>query len=238
MGLYSLAIRLDALHGYYGVQKRKDGNKGSIFWFEIPYRPDEYNATSMHHLNTIHSSSYSHRCDSEQSSIHCPVNIQPSLPLVSETFQDSSSSSVKEQEHDKLHNLNILVVDDSPTIAKMISMMLQQHGHKVTVAENGEIAVQKLFSHWKDHQIDYDIVLMDLQMPVMDGLEATKRLRENEMMSSASKHKKHQIIIGMSANSDHETMQDAFRAGVDDFITKPFRIDWFHQTASRLIFKQ
>jgi len=74
-----LAIRLDALNGYYGVQKRKDGNKGSIFWFEIPYRPDEYNASSMHHLNTIRSCSYSNRCDSEPS-IHCAVNIQPSLP--------------------------------------------------------------------------------------------------------------------------------------------------------------
>jgi len=251
LGLYSLAIRLDALNGYYGVQKRKDGSKGSIFWFEIPYRPDEYCA-SNYHSDIFRCNSNSNRSTLEQTVMHTPLGnssrkaeVRFGSPLGSPEITCEMKHSPPKNNPIMLSNVsaktsgwNILVVDDSPTITKMISMMLKQHNHKVTIAENGEIAVQNLLNHWRDYQIGYDIVLMDLQMPVMDGLEATKRLRESEMMSTTSKHNRHQIIIGMSANSDHETMQDAFRAGVDDFITKPFRIDWFHQTASKLIFKQ
>jgi CheY-like chemotaxis protein len=73
-------------------------------------------------------------------------------------------------------------------------------------------------------------VLMDLQMPVMDGLEATRRLRGEERQELRI----HQPIIGMSANSDHETAQQALDAGADAFMPKPFNADTIRTMIDRV----
>jgi CheY-like chemotaxis protein len=126
----------------------------------------------------------------------------------------------------------------------MISMMLKQQKHRVTVAENGEVAIQKIMAHWDEHEKGYDIVLMDLQMPVLDGLEATRRYRrlENEKNQQAirmgiakQQGRRFQTIVGMSANSDQDTVGAAFAAGVNDFIQKPFQMETFNIVAKKLV---
>ena len=68
-------------------------------------------------------------------------------------------------------------------------------------------------------------------MPVMDGLEATRRIRQVEVGITASqKRDKHQIIIGVSANSDEDTRKESYAAGVDAFICKPFAVESFYST--------
>ena len=151
---------------------------------------------------------------------------------------------------------DILLVDDVPSIIKLTSMMLTRQGHKVTIAENGEIALQKLKEKWtnaeaaaaaeeeeakgkaeverKPPQKGYDFVLMDLQMPIMNGLEATKQWRLYEQQHHHSLPP-HQIIIGMSANSDYDTMQDAIEAGIDNFMEKPFTMNVFNSIARTLL---
>ena len=116
-------------------------------------------------------------------------------------------------------------------------------GHNVTTAENGAEALQLMTSQIEsdDCEHPFDVVLMDLQMPIMDGLEATERLRKLET-SLNNVHVNgpyatlfHQLIIGCSANSDNDTMKAAFVAGIDDFIPKPFKIQSFHEMYNKLL---
>ena len=113
--------------------------------------------------------------------------------------------------------------------------MLIRMGHIVSTAENVAEALKMMsaglskYGGATEHnepqvvQAAYDTVLMDLQMPVMDGLESTKRLRALEADATAAHGCSiHQLIVGVSANSDHESKQAAFEAGVDEFMPKPF----------------
>jgi CheY-like chemotaxis protein len=76
-----------------------------------------------------------------------------------------------------------------------------------------------------------------MQMPVMDGLETTRRIRYLEQSEDKGSvyYAHHQLIIGMSANSDHETMEASYFAGMDDFIVKPFHMDVFLQKTKQFL---
>jgi CheY-like chemotaxis protein len=251
-------MRVDALKGSYGVQHRRDKKQGSLFWFEIPYRPDFESANllqqpcsnqlqEMQPLNKVESQKHS---PAQSIAIVPPRHLSRNklFPLIESSRENligsstitntpcndspimSIPSSIQPLSTDTIDDkLRILIADDSPTIMKMISMMLKMKGHQVTAAENGSIALQVLEQQWKSQGKGFDVILMDLQMPVMDGLEATRRIRYLEQSEDKGSvyYAHHQLIIGMSANSDHETMEASYFAGMDDFIVKPFHMDVF-----------
>jgi CheY-like chemotaxis protein len=107
-------------------------------------------------------------------------------------------------------SLKILLVEDHPVNQVVASTMLSNWGHEVTLADNGQIAVD-LFptAHW-------DIVLMDIQMPVMGGLEAASRIRATETAGE------HTPIIAISANVLDADREAVRTAGMDDHLSKPF----------------
>jgi len=230
-------------------------------------------------------------------------NDSPSTSKAMKLAASSRDTAAGKHKHPRM---DILLVDDSLTILKMMKMMFTRQGHRVEVAEHGLEMLQKInarqqmFRAQQQQQqqeqnneiggvdvaptdparntaassadtIDsgiYDLVLMDLQMPVMDGYQAVSELRELESTFNAdldaklrelparstttqqhqrqqsqatsktgksidveaeAKHlrsrRRHQLVIGMSANSDYETRKMIMAAGADAFLNKPVSVD-------------
>jgi CheY-like chemotaxis protein len=139
----------------------------------------------------------------------------------------------------KIRPLKILVVDDSMPIRKMCCMILQKQGHQVATAMNGKEALHLMKTacaeQWSSDEtktaMPLDLVLMDFQMPVMDGIEAVTLYREYEkgVVENAGAmspiHKPNRLaVVGMSACSDHEIIDRGLACGMDHFIGKPFQI--------------
>ena len=131
----------------------------------------------------------------------------------------------------KLAPLNILVTDDAPTILKVCKRMLTINGHTVDTAVNGNESLEKLKAKYMSQE--YDAFVTDIQMPVMDGIECTKRFRLWEeaqqclLDSQCLRRRPRFLIVGMSANCDSKTKQDALDAGMDSFCPKPFKYEDF-----------
>jgi CheY-like chemotaxis protein len=113
----------------------------------------------------------------------------------------------------KIEALRVLLADDSPDNRLLIDAFLKKCGWMLEYAENGEVAVQKFTSG------NYDVVLMDIQMPVMDGYEASKQIREWEAAHGA----KRTPIIALTASVLDEAVDKSFVAGCDTHVSKPIR---------------
>lgn len=118
--------------------------------------------------------------------------------------------------HDKASG-RILLVEDNTLNAEIAQTLLTDYGLHVDVASDGNEALE----FFRTDTNKYDIIFMDVQMPVMDGYHATAAIRDLE--SKNSKHS-HTVIIGMSANAFKEDVDKALACGMDDYITKPIDI--------------
>ena len=109
-------------------------------------------------------------------------------------------------------SLNVLLAEDSEINILFMSTMLKKAGHKIDVVGNGQLAYQILCDN------DYDIVFMDMHMPIMDGIEATKKWREEEAM----RVNMNKIpIIALTANVSEDDRLRCLNAGMNEFLTKP-----------------
>ncbi len=105
---------------------------------------------------------------------------------------------------------NILIVEDNDINQKVLCAYLNKNHISLTVAKNGNEAVSYF------NKSKYDIILMDIAMPEMDGLQATKNIRKKENGS-----KRHTPIIAVTASDPHRNRYTFFEAGIDDYIAKP-----------------
>ncbi|MEZ4826824.1 MAG: response regulator [Bacteroidia bacterium] len=118
---------------------------------------------------------------------------------------------------------SILLVEDNAINQKVAAQMLKKIGYAVDLADNGLKAVQAL------EHASYDLILMDIQMPVMNGLEATRVIRQK----FASSGQRGPVIIALTANTLPEDQDNCRDAGMDDFISKPVRKEILENTISR-----
>ena len=112
--------------------------------------------------------------------------------------------------------LSVLVAEDNEINALLMRALLSKLGHRPTIAGNGEAAVES-WAAARAAGSPYDLLLMDVQMPVMDGLEAARRIRASETESSD----KHAPILALTANAYPEDREAALAAGMDGFLVKP-----------------
>ncbi len=119
-----------------------------------------------------------------------------------------------------LTGLRVLVVEDNAVNQKVVARMLERWGVQYVIASNGREALEKL------QQETFQIVLMDCQMPEMDGYEATRRLRERERADASQPHIP---VIALTANALPEDEQRCLDAGMDDYLAKPIKPDLLHQ---------
>lgn len=108
--------------------------------------------------------------------------------------------------------ISILVVDDNLINCKVAQALLKKHGLRSEVAEDGQLAVSRITGGMKPK-----LILMDCQMPVMDGYEATRQIRKWEQESNSPRT----LIIALTAAAFEEDRQRCLEAGMDDFMTKP-----------------
>ncbi|MFK7848382.1 MAG: response regulator [Rhodothermales bacterium] len=130
--------------------------------------------------------------------------------VVSQKDGAGADVNANTESQEKPQKPDILLVEDNLINQKVALRILAQHGLKADTANNGEEAVE---AFKKKH---YDLVLMDIQMPVMDGIVATRALRN-------LKGPNEPYIIAVTANVTEQDKRNCFEAGMNDFVTKPIR---------------
>ncbi len=121
---------------------------------------------------------------------------------------------------ERLKGARILIADDHPFNLEVVGDILENAGVIVSTARNGKEVLELLKSN------SFDCVLMDIQMPVMDGFEATRLIRLDPAMAEI-------LVIAMTANASKEDCERCLEVGMDDFIAKPFKPAQFYATLAK-----
>jgi two-component system, sensor histidine kinase and response regulator len=109
---------------------------------------------------------------------------------------------------------------------KVTTRILEKWGHRVTVAENGKAAIAEL------EKQQFDLILMDIQMPEMDGLDATRQIRDLSRRGALP----HTPIVALTAHALKADEHQCFEAGMDDYITKPIDVDFLLKTLENICY--
>jgi len=154
---------------------------------------------------------------------------QQARPMVSSS-PIATQFSVREE---LKHSVRILLAEDNPVNQKLATLMLTKAGYQVEVADNGKEAVQK----YTKSPADFDLIFMDIQMPEMDGLAATKAIREWE--SQNSQETIHNLpIIAMTAHAMKGDRETCLAAGMDAYVTKPIKRELVFEMLDRWVFQR
>ena len=140
---------------------------------------------------------------------NCLLNL---IGVINDVQDQPSNIPVKEYESIRFDN-KILVAEDNPVNQAVALDMLERLGCQVTIAANGQEALTDLSRE------DYDLVLMDCQMPELDGFEATQILRKHEAFSNSPRLP----VIALTANAFNGVREECLAAGMDDYLSKPFQ---------------
>lgn len=214
LGLFISRELVELQGGEIGVAS--ESGKGSIFAFYVKARrcqrpdgtsEDDQAGSRKGSKSTLLTSLSTHNFSPTQTARSTPKPASPARPVLS-------------------NDLHVLVVEDNLINQKVLATQLRKIGCVVYVANHGGEAIDQIRASKfdRDHVADgvnIDIVLMDLEMPVMDGQTCAKRLREMQMSGELVAHIP---VIAVTANARAEQIEMTLRSGIDDVVSKPFRI--------------
>ncbi|KAK1371001.1 Casein kinase i family protein [Heracleum sosnowskyi] len=157
-----------------------------------------------------------------------PASTSPPRPIASPppTFNLPLNSSEITEVDEPLRGKKVLVVEDEPLLQRIATAILSKLGATIEISNNGHEALQSVAKAFEDQRtsgnppsLPYDYIFMDCQMPVMDGIEATRRIREEE-----TKYGVHMPIFAVSAHTDGPEIRQMKEAGVDYNLSKPLNV--------------
>jgi len=152
--------------------------------------------------------------------------VRVDFPIVDDPDEEEIEQVEEKREID-FSKIKLLLVEDNEVNREIASLILTEFGFSLDTAENGKVAVDKIVA---SRPGDYDAILMDVQMPVMNGYEATKKIRELRDPKLAKIP-----IIAMTANAFTEDIQAAKDAGMDSHIAKPLDIQKMIETLTEVL---
>ncbi|MDQ7046644.1 MAG: response regulator [Sulfurovum sp.] len=139
--------------------------------------------------------------------------------------------SQKEEDVEKkdkivFENVHILVAEDNVINQKLLGSVLDRLGVKISIASNGKKALESRIAH------EYDMIFMDIEMPVMGGMEATGKILSYER----NHHKKHIPIVALTANALSGDKEKYLSAGMDGYLSKPIDLEALNQLLEKYFY--
>lgn len=131
--------------------------------------------------------------------------------------QQQDSKNQNKSKEKRSYNLRVLVAEDNDVNRMVVKGMLKKFGVEPVIAEDGQVAVEQV----QQTQESFDLILMDCEMPVMDGFESTRQIKALQKENSVE----NSIIVGLSAHALAESKEAAFAAGMDGYLAKPLKAD-------------
>ena len=228
LGLYSMALRIHALNGFCGIRSA-EGHSGSVFYFGVPFSEDLSALENSEISAGLGGPSFISKYDSTLSSGSERCGVGSTVPevAVALSVEDENEMEIIKMDPPLSRGMSgrsslstgansypiVLIVDDAPPVLKLVGRVLSQEGCVVHTAADGFRALTMMKERL------YTLVIMDIQMPLMDGIESVRELREWESVSTNDRSQ--QYILGASANPDEDTKNEAIAVGMNEFTTKP-----------------
>ena len=132
------------------------------------------------------------------------------------THAGSDQPITRHSLYESTRSLDILVAEDNPVNQKLAVRLLEKYGHRPTIANNGLEVLETL------EKREFDLILMDVQMPEMDGFSTTAAIREKEAQSASGAH---MPIVAMTAHAMQGDEERCLQAGMDAYVSKPIKPD-------------
>ncbi|MCR4901283.1 MAG: response regulator [Butyrivibrio sp.] len=154
-------------------------------------------------------------------------NIDPTGEIITTAFEEKKDEKKKAEYKKSIKGMRFLAVEDNEINAEIVIEMLKLKGAECEGAEDGEVAVRMYEEHPEQY---YDLILMDLMMPNMDGYEATKAIRKIEKLRI-----KRVPILAMSANAYPDDIEKCYRAGMDGHMAKPLELEKMEKEILKVI---
>lgn len=159
-----------------------------------------------------------------------PIFLSELRKLLSQPLHEEKEDAKKTEEPPKFEGKRLLLVEDNEMNQEIAQMLLEEAGFKVEIVENGREAVDKMREVSEGY---YDLILMDVQMPIMDGYEATRLIRDMDDPFKSSIP-----IIAMTANAFDEDREEAISAGMNGYVPKPIDVKKMLETLEEFLLKR